>query len=128
MTPMRLLRELLFAVLAASASAQVCAQTMPGELIRTAISDGQASGTVTGSVAANFNKGWPNVPPATPVDLKVSRIERFSDTCARLRLDMRSLGTDPKAAERAFSFNINICADGSPALQGLEKSMPPRQQ
>lgn len=114
-------RGLLLVIMATTASAQASGQTMPGELIRTAITQGQASGSVTGPVAANFNHAWPEVPPATPVGLKVSRIERYSDTCAKLRLDMSSLGTDPQAAQRMISFNINICTDGSPALQGLGK-------
>ncbi len=94
-------------------------------LLEQAITQGQSQGVISGQASEPFNKPWPAIAQQTPVELSISRIQKFDAQCARLNLQWVSLGSDAQAASRRFGFAINICADGSPALQGMPLANTP---
>jgi hypothetical protein len=112
------------AVLACVATLAKAAQyDSPKALLMQAIDapDGKASGEIVGPVAERFRQATGS---SAPVLADVSTIKSFQqEGCKRLQLRLRQdgvTGKDGKQGEVVFSYDLNLCRDGTPPTEGMD--------
>lgn len=115
----------------ACAAALACVATLakaaqydsPKALLMQAIDapDGKASGEIVGPVAERFRQATGS---SAPVLADVSAIKSFQqEGCKRLQLRLRQggmTGKDGKQGEVVFSYDFNLCRDGTPPTEGMD--------
>lgn len=83
--------------------------------------DGKASGEIVGPVAERFRQATGS---SAPVLADVSTIKSFQqEGCKRLQLRLRQggvTGKDGKQGEVVFSYDLNLCRDGTPPTEGMD--------
>lgn len=96
------------------------------QLLSHALQHGHAQGPVKGELANTFKAPFGQaLHPTQAVQLSITRLTRFSGDCGQFQLDFAAapgpLAAKPAsgASQPALSINMNLCTDGSPALQGL---------
>jgi hypothetical protein len=83
--------------------------------------DGKASGELVGPVAELFRQATGS---SAPVLADVSTIKSFQqEGCKRLQLRLQQggvKGKDGKQGEVVFNYELNLCRDGSPPIEGMD--------
>ncbi|GMG94861.1 hypothetical protein ACUXAV_006427 [Cupriavidus metallidurans] len=99
----------------------------PKDVLFAAIRSGQASEILNGPVAEN----WQSKSHSTaPVLMSAKVVKRYKGECARLRVTMRQEHVplkDGGAAPLEFSYELNLCTDGSPPAETVDWSAVPQE-
>jgi hypothetical protein len=105
--------------LLAAALAGVCTSVHPApvpQLVRLAIQDGFATGSVNGPIAEHARS---NLNATGPLTLSVRRVRSYEQPgCARIRLNFSQADARPKGSATSAPYEwvteMNVCIDGQP--------------
>lgn len=107
----------------AVASASAAEYASVGQLMLQAIdaSGGAARGVIVGPVAKKFRATTGSV---APVMAEVSTLKSFmQEGCKRLNVRLKQANvptTNGKLTELGVDYELNLCRDGSPPMEGME--------